>query len=90
MENESDKKEFVRETVIINNVQQIPLWSPGVAGLLSFLIPGVGQMYKGKVGAGIMWLIFTTLAYFLLILPGIVLHIICIVTATQGNPYEKG
>lgn len=90
MENEDERKESVREMIVINNVQQIPLWSPGVAALLSFLIPGVGQMYKGKVGAGIMWLIFTSIAYCLLILPGIVLHIICIVTAAQGNPYQKG
>jgi TM2 domain-containing membrane protein YozV len=30
--------------------------SPGVAGLLSFLIPGVGQMYVGQVGRGVAWL----------------------------------
>ena len=25
------------------------LWSPGVAALLSFFIPGLGQLYKGSV-----------------------------------------
>ena len=30
-----------------------------LAGLLSFLIPGVGQIYNGRIFAGILWLIFT-------------------------------
>lgn len=66
-----------------------PKWSSGTATLLSFIIPGAGQMYKGKVGAGIAWLIFTTVGYGLLIVPGVILHIICIVKASSGNIYEK-
>ena len=63
-------------------------WNPGVAALLSFFIPGVGQMYKGDVGTGIAWLIFTYLGYFLFIIPGLVLHLICIITAATGDPYK--
>ncbi len=32
---------------------------PFTAGILSFLIPGVGQLYNGRILAGILWLIIT-------------------------------
>lgn len=65
-------------------------WSPGVAAVLSLFIPGVGQMYKGRVGEGLLWLLFTPIGYVLFILPGLILHIICIINASQGNPYRQG
>jgi TM2 domain-containing membrane protein YozV len=33
--------------------------SPGFAALLSFVIPGVGQIYNGCILRGIFWLIIT-------------------------------
>jgi TM2 domain-containing membrane protein YozV len=33
--------------------------NPGAAAVLSFLIPGVGQIYNGKILRGIFWLIIT-------------------------------
>lgn len=32
---------------------------PGVAALLSFVIPGVGQIYNGEILRGVFWLIVT-------------------------------
>lgn len=32
---------------------------PGLAAVLSFFIPGVGQIYNGQWGWGLFWLIFT-------------------------------
>lgn len=32
---------------------------PGVAALLSLLIPGVGQIYNGEILRGVFWLIVT-------------------------------
>lgn len=32
---------------------------PVLAGVLSLIIPGVGQLYNGRILAGILWLIFT-------------------------------
>jgi TM2 domain-containing membrane protein YozV len=32
---------------------------PGVAALLSLLIPGVGQIYNGEILRGLFWLIIT-------------------------------
>lgn len=63
-------------------------WSPGVAALLSFLIPGAGQMYKGQVGTGLIWFFAVGFGYVLFIFPGMILHLICIVMATQGDPYR--
>lgn len=32
---------------------------PALAAVLSLLIPGVGQLYNGRILAGILWLIIT-------------------------------
>ena len=32
---------------------------PALAGILSFIIPGVGQLYNGRILAGVLWLIIT-------------------------------
>lgn len=55
--------------------------SPGLAALLSFVIPGAGQMYAGRVGAGLGWFIGTIIGYVLFIVPGIVIHLACVFTA---------
>jgi TM2 domain-containing membrane protein YozV len=66
----------------------MPQPSPGVAGVLSFFIPGLGQIYKGKVGAGIVWLLCTVIGYALFILPGLILHIACVISvvSTKTKP----
>ncbi|MDP9424618.1 MAG: hypothetical protein M3P37_00935 [Actinomycetota bacterium] len=33
--------------------------NPGLAAVLSLIIPGVGQLYNGRILAGILWLIIT-------------------------------
>ena len=53
-----------------------------VGGLLSFLCPGLGQLCNGKILSAALWFIFVVLGYFLII-PGIILHILCIVHATK-------
>jgi TM2 domain-containing membrane protein YozV len=91
MENHSQNESTIdkQSQTTINHIHQKPTWSPGTARLLSFLIPGVGQIYKGKVMSGIIWLILTTLGYIFLIFPGIVLHILCIINAGKGDPYKR-
>ncbi len=32
---------------------------PALAAVLSLIIPGVGQLYNGRILAGILWLILT-------------------------------
>jgi TM2 domain-containing membrane protein YozV len=60
--------------------------SDGIAALLSFLVPGAGQMYKGAVGHGIAWLILTPIGYLMLLVPGILLHVACIWHAVSMRP----
>jgi TM2 domain-containing membrane protein YozV/transcription elongation factor Elf1 len=64
-----------------------PRWSRGVAVLLSLLIPGLGQMYKGQVINGIFWFVVTVTGY-ILIIPGMVLHVCCVLGAASGDPYR--
>lgn len=93
-------KEFINSNLRLDNDRSVinivnitntknQLWSPGIAALLSFIIPGVGQIYKGNVISGLLWMFFTFIGYFMLLLPGIILHIICIIAATTGDPYKN-
>ena len=66
--------------------QQPAKWSPGVAALLSLVIPGAGQMYKGQVINGLFWLVLVVVGYFVFIVPGLILHLVCILGAASGNP----
>jgi len=63
-------------------------WSPGVAAILSFFIPDLGQMYKGQILNGVAWLIIVPVGYLMFIIPGSILHICCIIGAAMGNPYK--
>jgi TM2 domain-containing membrane protein YozV len=61
-------------------------YSPGVAALLSFIIPGAGQMYKGQISGGLIWFVIVVCGY-VFFLPGIILHICCIFSA--ASPPKK-
>jgi len=63
-------------------------WSLGVAAVLSFFFPGVGQIYKGQILRGILWLTIVPVGYLMLIIPGLILHLICIISAASGDPYK--
>lgn len=39
--------------------------NPGVAAVLSFFVPGLGQIYNGELGKGITIVIFTVISWFL-------------------------
>jgi TM2 domain-containing membrane protein YozV len=56
--------------------------NPGVAALASLVWPGAGQMYAGRIGTGLAWGAFT-LAGYLLIVPGLILHVLCMFSAAS-------
>lgn len=68
-------------------------WNPGVAAVLSFFVPGLGQIYKGRIWDGLGWLIMILWFYifspFILhpacIFIGFALHIICIFVGYFGS-----
>jgi hypothetical protein len=78
--------------ITMSVVQQVHVphqrWSPAAAMFLSFLIPGLGQIYKGQPLNGILWFIVTLVGYVMLVVPGLVLHLCCIVGAGMGDPYR--
>ena len=53
-----------------------PGFNPGVAFVLS-IIPGLGQMYRGKIFRGVMWFFFVSIAYGAGPFPGVLIHLIC-------------
>jgi TM2 domain-containing membrane protein YozV len=59
-----------------------------VAFLLSLLIPGLGQLYTGRLPAGIIWFIVVAIGYAAFIVPGIVLHVLSALFAGLSNPYN--
>jgi TM2 domain-containing membrane protein YozV len=64
-------------------------WNRGTAAVLSLFIPGAGQVYKGQIGPGLVWGIVTVLGYLALVVPGLIVHIICIYNAYNSDPASK-
>ena len=54
--------------------------SPALAAFLSLVVPGAGQLYTGNVLSAILWFVLVAAGY-VLILPGIFLHLFCIAGA---------
>ncbi len=73
--------------VLVINHPPVQRWSPGLAAVLSFFMPGLGQLYKGQIINGIVWFFLVGLGYLALILPGMVLHFFCVLGALSGNPW---
>jgi TM2 domain-containing membrane protein YozV len=67
-------------------VVSLPRWNPGIAALCSFFIPGLGQVYKGQVFNGLVWFLLVLVGYFCFIIPGLILHLFCILGAASGDP----
>ena len=63
--------------------------SPGVAAVLSVLIPGLGQVYVGRLLAGALWFLGTCFAYSAVLLPGFLVHAICVWSAYRGALYFR-
>jgi transposase-like protein len=81
----------IQQSVVIQNVVHAAprqRWSPGVAALLSFIFPGLGQLYKGQVINGLVWMVVVFVGYCMLVIPGVILHIICIAGAASGDPHH--
>lgn len=51
------------------------------AAVLSMIVPGAGQLYAGRPLSAIGWFMLVTMGYLLLIVPGVLLHILCVAAA---------
>jgi len=80
---------------VVNIVNQVVVnaphqrrWHKGTAMAFSLLIPGAGQLYKGQLINGLVWFIIVVIGYVPLVIPGIVLHLLCILGAGMGDEYR--
>lgn len=76
--------------VVVINQPPVRLWSPGLAAVLSFFMPGLGQLYKGQFFNAVAWFFIVMLGYAALIVPGLILHFFCVLGALSGNPWTEG
>lgn len=58
--------------------------SPGLSAVFSVVIPGLGQVYNGRLGTGAVWFIGTAIAYSAVLLPGFLVHAACVWCAYRG------
>jgi len=63
-------------------------WSRIVAFLLSFFIPGLGQLYQGRLIAAAIWFFVVLVGYIPFVIPGMILHLLCAVSAGLADPYR--
>ena len=46
-------------------------------------MPGAGQLYTGRIVGALLWFLAVSAGYYL-ILPGLILHLFCIVSAASS------
>lgn len=61
-----------------------PAPNAAAAAVLSMIVPGAGQLYAGRPLSGLAWFVLVTMGYMLLIIPGVLLHIMCIAAAASA------
>jgi TM2 domain-containing membrane protein YozV len=77
--------EFVKQSAAMAHAPPGPRKSPGIAALLSLVIPGAGQMYRERIFTGFAWLAFVSVGYLAFFFPGLILHFCCIIAATMDD-----
>ena len=63
--------------------------SDTAAAVLSLLIPGAGQIYKGRPWIGLVWLVLTVAGYLTVLVPGMFLHFLCVFQAYGAEPGRR-
>jgi len=63
---------------------------PGIAAVLSVLLPGLGQVYAGRLLAGALWFLATGFAYCAVLLPGFLIHGFCVWSAYRSAKLWDG
>jgi len=54
------------------------------AAILSIIVPGAGQLYSGRPMSAIAWFVLVSMGYLLLIVPGVMLHALCVASAASA------
>ena len=61
-------------------------WNPGAAAVMSFFIPGLGQLYKGQILDGIAYFFCAFIGAFAFVVPGILIWLWGIHNAYYFDP----
>jgi len=64
------------------DAEQGTAFNSRTAAVISIFIPGGGHAYKGQPFNGLAWFVVVVCGYFALIAPGVILHLLCVYTAT--------
>ena len=67
-----------------------PAPSPGIAAVCSVVVPGLGQVYAGRLLAGGLWFLGTAAAYSMVLVPGFLVHALCVWSAYHSAKYWDG
>lgn len=57
---------------------------PGIAAVLSVLLPGLGQVYNGRLLPGALWFLAAGFGYWAILVPGFLIHAVCVLCAYLG------
>jgi TM2 domain-containing membrane protein YozV len=57
--------------------------SPLLAALLTLFVPGAGHLYAGRILSGVFWFFLVSAGY-VLVLPGLVLHLFAVASAANA------
>ena len=49
--------------------------SPGIAAVLSVLLPGLGHVYAGRLLGGLLWFLAASFGYWAVLVPGFLIHL---------------
>ncbi len=60
-----------------------------IAAILSLIVPGLGQLYNGYLIRAILWFLAVGVGYYMLIVPGVILHICCVIFAALEKPKRR-
>jgi TM2 domain-containing membrane protein YozV len=64
--------------------------SPGLAAVLSVVVPGLGHVYAGRLGAGLLWFLATGFGYWAILVPGFLIHVASVWFAYQAAKDFRG
>jgi hypothetical protein len=64
--------------------------NPGIGGVLSVLIPGLGQVYNGRLLAAIGWFVGAGIGYSTILIPGFAIHALSVWCAYRGARAWRG
>jgi TM2 domain-containing membrane protein YozV len=64
--------------------------SPGLAAVLSVVIPGLGHLYAGRLLPGALWFLAASFGYWAILVPGFLIHALSVLFAYQAARDWRG